>query len=215
MRVLALTVGLLTLALVWAGPLPERAQVSFAAHMLMHMGVVAVAAPLIAVGFAGTRWDALHRLPPVAAALPAALFELLVVWGWHAPALHDAARSSTDLRVLEQGSFLVAGLVVWLASIGAPARAGAGVVCLLLTSMHMTLLGSLLALAPRPLYACSQLCAAGATRTPLEDQSLGGVVMLTVGGLVYLVGGLAVMAGLLRERLATPASPGLHTGRAR
>ena len=61
--------------------------------------------------------------------------------------------------------------------------------------MHMTLLGALLALTPRPLYAH-----AGGSRglTPLEDQHLGGAIMLLVGGLSYLAGGLWLTAGLLR-----------------
>ena len=42
-----LAAGLLLLALLWFGPLPERARGSFAAHMVMHMGVVAVAARLL------------------------------------------------------------------------------------------------------------------------------------------------------------------------
>jgi len=210
MRVLALGLGLLLLAMLWVGPLPAQAEVSFTAHMVMHMGVVAVAAPLLAFGLVGTRADPLRGLSPAMVALPAALFELVVVWGWHAPAAHDAVRLSKPLLVLEQGSFLAAGLAVWLAAlapvgrVGAAGR-GAGVLCLLLTSMHMTLLGALLALAPRVLYQCLQLCAANTERTPLEDQSLGGVVMLAVGGVSYLIGGLAVMAPLLRERLPSAA----------
>ena len=58
--------------------------------------------------------------------------------------------------------------------------------------MHMTLLGALLALTPRPLYAHS-------TEAALEHQHLGGVIMLLVGGIVYLAGGLWLTAGLLRD----------------
>lgn len=210
MRPLALCLGLLLLAVLWLGPLPAQAELSFAAHMVMHMGVVAVAAPLLAMALARSRLNPLNRLPPAVVALPAALFELVVVWGWHAPAAHDAARLSTALLVLEQGMFLLAGLVVWLAALApeshaSPVRRGAGVLCLMVTSMHMTLLGALLALAPRVLYQCLELCAASLERTPLEDQSLGGVVMLAVGGVSYLIGGLAVMAPLLRERPVSDA----------
>ena len=38
------------LAAAWLGPLPDLARHSFAAHMTMHMAVVAVAAPLLALG---------------------------------------------------------------------------------------------------------------------------------------------------------------------
>jgi putative membrane protein len=75
-------------------------------------------------------------------------------------------------------------------------RTAAGIVGLLLTAMHMTLLGALLALAPRPLYAHLE----GVSRlTPLEDQHLGGAIMLLTGGVAYLAGGLWLTAGLLRR----------------
>jgi putative membrane protein len=126
--------------------------------------------------------------------LAASLLEFLAVWGWHLPGPHEAARAAFPFLVLEQGSFLLTGLLVWLSCLGAEGeRRGGGIVALLLTSMHMTLLGALLTLAPRPLYnheACLGL-------TVLEDQSLGGVVMLLVGGAVYLTGGLVLAARLL------------------
>jgi cytochrome c oxidase assembly factor CtaG len=36
--------------------------------------------------------------------------------------------------------------------------------------------------------------------TPSQDQQLGGAIMLAVGGLVYLLGALALTAGLLKTR---------------
>ena len=204
MRRASLAVGLLTLAAAWAGPLPSLAPRSFAAHMAMHMAVVAIAAPLIAIGVAGRRFDPVCRVPAMFAPIPASLVELAVVWAWHAPALHHAARHGSAIFVLEQGSFLAAGLLVWLSVFGGKARwranrAAAGVVALLLTSMHMTLLGALLALAPRPLYLHQATLEA---LTPIQDQHLGGAIMLLVGGLSFLLGGLWLTAGLLRHHLA-------------
>jgi putative membrane protein len=180
--------------------------------MVMHMGVVAVAAPLLALGLAGTRCDPLRRLSPAALAMPVTVFELLVVWGWHAPAAHEAARHTVSLLILEQGSFLFAGLLLWLTALAPLHRAGvagrgAGVLSLFLTSMHMTLLGSLLALAPRLLYHPLPLSAVNLARTPLEDQALGGLIMLAVGGAAYLLGAIVVLAPLLRERLSADSDP--------
>ena len=53
MKRLALVTGIVLLAAIWAGPLLDAWRDSFAAHMLAHMGVVAIAAPLIAVGVVG------------------------------------------------------------------------------------------------------------------------------------------------------------------
>ena len=64
------------------------------------------------------------------------------------------------------------------------------------------MLGALLALTPRPLYAH----AAGSGLTPLADQQLGGAIMLLVGGVSYLSGGLWLTAGLLRRTAPQPRS---------
>ena len=200
MRRILLILGLLALAVVWLGPLPQLARHAFFAHMTMHMGVVALAAPLIALGVSGGKFDLVRRAPVLFAAIPASIVELIVVWAWHAPALHHAARHHTSVLIAEQGMFLVTGLFLWLSAFGgdqrlAAQRRAAGIVGLLLTSMHMTLLGALLALTPRPLYAHAQ---GFGGLTALEDQHLGGAIMLIGGGASYLAGGLWLMFSLMR-----------------
>lgn len=207
-RAALLAAGLATLAFAWA-PGGDHLLLGhgFAAHMVRHMAVVAVAAPLIALGVSGTRADLSARAPLLFAAVPASLVELAVVWGWHAPAAHDLARASAVAFFAEQGSFLLAGLWLWLACFGHGAagrarRAGEGALAMLLTSIHMTLLGALLSMSVRPLYAAHH----GAD--PLTDQHAGGIVMLLVGGAVYLAGGVALAARLLRgDGTAAAGSP--------
>lgn len=74
-----------------------------------------------------------------------------------------------------------------------------GAMALFFTSMHMTLLGSLLGLSPRPLYAGHHGGDGWLGLSPLADQQVGGVIMLAIGGVVYLVGGLMLMARVLRR----------------
>lgn len=200
MRLLLLILGLLTLASAWLGPLPRLAEHAFFAHMTMHMAVVAVAAPFLALAVAGTSVDPVRNWSALFPPIPLSVVELVVVWAFHAPALHHAARHGIGGLVLEQGAFLLCGLLVWLSAFGGTPqqrrdRAGAGVIALLLTSMHMTLLGALLALTPRPLYAHGGHLQ---SLTSLEDQHLGGAIMLIVGGVSYLAGGLWLTAGLVR-----------------
>lgn len=217
----ALAAGVAVLAAAWLGPLPALAQQWFTAHMGMHLAVVAVAAPLLAIGLAGTRADPVPRAPWLFAPMLASAIEFMVVWAWHAPALHHAARDATWVRALEQGSFLAVGLLLWLSALGGCGpgalgpqrrnRAAAGVGGLLLTSMHMTLLGVLLAAAARPLYVHTDPAghagemARTAAMSALHDQHVGGVLMLAVGGTVYLAGALVLLAGLLRDRAPVAA----------
>jgi putative membrane protein len=167
----------------------------------MHMAVVAISAPFIAIGIAGRSVDPVRRWPGLFSPVPLSIVELIVVWAWHAPALHHAARHTPAGFAAEQGMFLIVALAVWLSAFGGNAkareRAGAGTVALLLTSMHMTLLGALLALAPRPLYAHHEGFGA---LTPLADQQLGGAIMILAGGASYLIGGLWLSNGLCRQK---------------
>lgn len=203
-RALFLIAGLVALAALWAGPLPGLAPARFSAHMAMHMGVVALAAPLIALGLAGGHFDPSRRYPAMFNPVAASIFELAAVWGWHAPALHHAARHATGVLVVEQATFLAAGLWLWLAAFGAGRgsrleRAWIGVAGLLFTSIHMTLLGAIFVLTPRALYA------AVTTPEALWEQHLGGGIMLLAGGVSYLAGGLwLALQGLAgrEERLA-------------
>lgn len=206
MRRLLFITGCMVLGALWLGPLPGLAASSFSAHMLMHMSVVAIAAPLLTLGVAGGIYDPVMWRPSWFAAVPASFFELGVVWVWHTPALHHAARTSTLPLVAEQASFLIAGLVLWFAVYGGDSaarrtRAGAGVVALVLTSVHMTLLGALLTLATRALYSHSN---PRFGLTALQDQHLGGAIMLLGGGVIYLLAGLQLMSALLQPRAVGP-----------
>lgn len=178
----------------------------FTAHMLLHMAMVAVVPPLLVAALAGGRFDPASRWPASWWAAPwwpllASAIEFLLVWGWHLPGAHLAARNHPGAMLFEQAVFLGAGLLLWLAAFGGHptrARAAAGILALLLTATHMTLLGVLLATAPRVLYphaADAAAIAAGA----LRDQQMGGVLMLALGGAAYLLGALALLRRVLRH----------------
>jgi putative membrane protein len=196
-RQVCLGLGGLVLALAWAHLGGASGHQPFTAYMAAHMAVVAIAAPLLAVGVAGGRWDPVGRWPRGFPPLGASLLELIVVWAWHTPALHMLARQHTWALVLEQASFLTAGLYLWMSVLGGTAqqRRGVGIVALLLTAMHMTLLGALLALAPRPLYEAAHTVPG---LSAADDQHLGGAVMLILGAAAYLLAGVWLSWGLVR-----------------
>lgn len=168
----------------------------FTGHMVLHLFNVAVVAPVASLALHGYRWC------PTPAPLLAAFAEFVVVWAWHAPAAHAFARSGLSGFLLEQASFVAFALLLWAAVADAVARRDPGaiaqsVVALLLTSMHMTLLGTVLALASGNPYR-ADLCGSAATGLgPIADLQLGGALMLAVAASVYLVAALRIARRLL------------------
>lgn len=210
MKTFCLLAGLILLAMLWGLVLPLADRSSFTVHMVVHMGVVAGGAPLVALGLSGSRFDVTagrHWITPVLASI----VELFAVWGWHLPALRALSESSIVFTVIEQASFFVAGVILWLSCLGGAAvgreeRRLAGTFGLIFTSMHMTLFGALLSLSPRPLYGAGEVSCFGIPLTAIADQQAGGVVMLLVGAIVYLAGGVALLSRSLGE--GTPNETG-------
>ncbi len=166
----------LLFALPWDAWLGE-----FAAHMLRHIALVALVAPLLALAMPA-RWNGFA--PP---ALAGATVEFLVVWGWHLPAPHLAADGSAMIEAAQYLSFAIVGLAVWWGAFAAQS-ALVGAAGLFLTSMHMTLLGAIL------IFAGRVICDNGMT---LADQHLGAMIMLAIGTPAYLLGGLVLAARAL------------------
>lgn len=194
-RVIALA-GAAILLLAWAGPLPGLVPGSFAAHMMLHMAVVGIGVPVLAFGLAPMLVRRGPMLLPTVLPIAASLVDLVVVWLWHMPVLHHASRTDLAVLVLEQASFAAVALLVWLVAFSGPALSGA--LTLFFTSMHMTLLGALLSLAPRSIYA-GHSASGWLGLDALADQQAGGAIMLAIGGVVYLGGGLVLAARVLRR----------------
>lgn len=197
---LCLGAGVVVLAVVWLGPLAAASHVAFSAHMLLHLAVMLVGAPLLA-GFVGP------RLPgPAGFAeamgwyLPAGAVEMLTVLGWHIPLLHDAAARSPPIFAVEQLNFLVAAGALWTCLFTArrPGAALAAAVVAALTFSHMSMFGLLLALVPHLIYDPS-FCQGWAGLDRLDDQHLGGALMAG-GGLVYLAVAVALFGRAIGGR---------------
>jgi putative membrane protein len=191
--------GALILGLLWLGPLADASRRSFTAHMVLHLGVVAVAAPILSFGLLAALPRMQRLRSPLLLGLAVSFAEMAVVWGWHLPDLHGAASFYDGVFAIQQASFLVAGLGLWLVSFADRSRAvsGAGVLAMLLTFMHMSMLGTALAISPGLLYAPS-VCQGVLGLGPLDDQRLGGVLMASAGGLPYLTGAIALAIRVMK-----------------
>jgi putative membrane protein len=223
-QVAAFAAGLAAAAVALVSPLDGAAASLFTAHMVQHLLLMMVVAPLLAAGrplvvlgaalpVAGRR-----RLRRVAARRPAAaLFHpvavwalgTVVLWGWHLPALYDAAVRNDAVHAVEHLSLVGVAAVLWAAVLDRgprPLAAPAAVGLLFATMLQSSGLGAVLTLAGSPLYDVHRATTSAWGLTPLEDQQLAGALMWVPPGVVYL----GVMAGLLVRWLGsldTPPAP--------
>jgi cytochrome c oxidase assembly factor CtaG len=227
-RALVCATGFAALGTALISPLDAAADVSFALHMAQHMLLIVVAAPLIALANGGVAM--LSALPgrlrvPLGRAVASPglrrlriwLFAVpvttavhgVVVWLWHAPALYEAALADPLVHYLEHLTMFGTAVLFWWSVTTAwwrtPLGHGAGVGALFLTMVHSGLLGILITLASLPLYPSYAAAAPFASLSPLEDQQVAGIVMLS-GGFAYLAAGLALLALWLTPALRDPAS---------
>jgi putative membrane protein len=213
--------GWLALVIALVSPLHAWGSVLFSAHMTQHEVLMLVAAPLLVLGrpviaflwALPLRWSrAIGNLGKVALVnrvwrtltipLVAWLLHAIALWTWHIPLLFESVLHSELAHTLQHLSFLLSALLFWWALIHGPQGAmgyGAAVLYVFTTSIHSGALGALLTIAGTVWYPSYVGLTSSWGLTPLEDQQLGGLIMWIPAGLVYVVAGLALFAGWLRE----------------
>jgi putative membrane protein len=213
--------GWLALLVALVSPLHPWGEVLFSAHMTQHEVLMLVAAPLLVLGrplvpflwalplgwrqtlgeagkrrFAKVVWRWLTN-PLVAWAIHA-----VALWVWHAPLLFQAALESDLIHTLQHVSFLGSALLFWWALIHGRKGLmgyGAAVLYVFTTSAHSGVLGALITFARRVWYPAYNETTVSWGLTPLEDQQLGGLIMWVPAATVYVIAGLALMVGWMRE----------------
>jgi len=213
--------GWLTLVVALLTPIHALGEALFAAHMVQHELIMAIAAPLLVLGRPvipllwalpmhwRRRLGAFTATPAVRSTwrtitrpLPAFLIHGIAIWGWHVPALYQASLASGFIHALQHASFLGTALLFWWAVIhprDLRAGYGAAVFYLFATAMHSGGLGALLTFAARPWYQAYAATTAAWGLTPLEDQQLAGLIMWIPSGLSYLTAALALLALWMKE----------------
>jgi len=182
-------------AAAWLGPLPALALERFAAQAALHVVLVSLAAPLLAACIAGSPLDPVRRWAHGFSPLGLSLLQAGVAWAWHTPAAQLAARAETGLW-LQQGTLLLAAVLLWVSVLGGDRttryeRVGAGIIALLMTSVHMTLLGGSLLIATSP-YFGADLAAS------FDDRRLGALLILAGAAVIYAIAGVLLLTWLLK-----------------
>ncbi|CCD94274.1 Membrane protein-like protein precursor [Bradyrhizobium sp. ORS 375] len=195
--------GWLTLAATLTSPLHWLGEHLFTFHMIEHEILMAISAPLIVASRPlGTMLWALPRgvrrwsgrtlnLPMLRSAWSwlvrggnATLLHGVAIWVWHVPVLFDAAVDQVALHRLQHLSFFGTAVLFWWAVLWR-SQAGAAAWHVVITMLHTSVLGALMALAPRVLYSAQTASSAAWGLTPLEDQQLAGLIMWVPAGTIY------------------------------
>jgi putative membrane protein len=214
---LAFVAGWLTLLGTLVSPLHWLGEHLFTFHMIEHEILMAISAPLLVLARPIGIW--LWSLPHVyriragrflrrpilvdgwqwlRSGRNATLFHGVAIWAWHAPILFDAAVTNIILHRLQHLSFLLTAIVFWW-SVLRNTNAGLAAWHLFITMLHTSVLGALMALAPRVLYEAQTATAAAWGLTPLEDQQLAGIIMWVPAGTVYAGAALAMLTIWIRQ----------------
>jgi putative membrane protein len=210
--------GVLLLFLTLVSPLDVLADdYLFSAHMLQHLLLVLVVAPLLLLGLPSEWIQRLLKWKP-AARIEGYLGQPLVAWIigvgtlylWHIPMFYNAALRDENIHLLQHLSFLISATIFWwpvilplqekrrLSPLGA-------MLYLFFGAAANTILGIILTFAPVGLYPAYlnpedaygilPLIRNGLGIVPQTDQQLGGLLMWIPGGLIYLTAILTVFAG--------------------
>jgi putative membrane protein len=180
----------------WVSPLCALGVALFSARVAQHMIVMLLAAPLMAWG-----WPARGNAGGEPRLALAAWLSLTAAsWFWHAPAPYRATFESDAVYWAMQTSLLASAVAVWRVLFGPVARIAATSTLALATCLQMSALGALLVFAPTPLFAPHFATTAAFGLSPLEDQQLGALLLWIPGCAVFLLAGLAPVAGLLEAQ---------------
>jgi cytochrome c oxidase assembly factor CtaG len=220
-REIAFYAGLVVVALAVMSPLHALAETLLSAHMVQHVVLIVVAAPLLAYARPGLpimlglpaplqgplRADSVLRVSRIirrAVANAPAVWVLgaAALWVWHLPGPYDWALRNEVGHRLEHFSFAATALLFWAVVVprrGRITRHASAIALTFATGLQSAALGAILAFASRPLYPTHADRAVAWGLSPLTDQQLAGVIMWVPMGALYIAIIAALFLGWMRE----------------
>jgi cytochrome c oxidase assembly factor CtaG len=228
MRTAAFFAGLATIAVALMSGIARYDTTLFSLHMVQHLLLMLVAAPLLALSAPVTQvlraaspgirqgWliPVLHSRPVEALGHPvvAALTFAVVVWGSHFTGLFELALQDQGIHELEHVAYLAAAILFWWPVIAAdPARRRMAfpvrALYLLVQVPVNSFLGMAFVFAPAPLYAHYAALGSPYGINALADQQTAGGIMWLAGDVVFIAGILGILAAWMRhEQRDEPAA---------
>ena len=188
-------------------------------HMVQHVALVAVAAPLLVLGnpmgtlpwalsprwrrdvaSLGGRLSSGHTSHYAAFAVAALGLHTAALWAWHLPGPYEAALRSEPVHALEHASLFATALFFWWVVAGSRRHAlyGPGVLVTFAAALQGSALGALMTLASSPWYPSYAAAPSSGGLTALEDQQVAGVVMWGPCGAIYALAAVLLFAAWIR-----------------
>jgi cytochrome c oxidase assembly factor CtaG len=235
-RAIAFWLGLLSILVALQSPIEMYARQLFWVHMVQHLLLMVVAAPLLALASPWTRmWRALPLRLRRGVAKPVFLHPRLAflrtvyeqvsrpgvvwvvaaanLWMWHVPQLYDLTLRNHLVHHLEHGLFLGLGLAFWAQVFDQhPFRSPLGTLAragyVFFATIQSWALAAILSFAASPFYAYALLPSRPGGISALTDQQLGGGMMWVPGAITYSI----VFVALLFQWLADEDSRASEVG---
>jgi putative copper resistance protein D len=225
-RIAAFLGGILALEVALASGIERYDATLFSVHMVQHMLLTLVAAPLLVLGapitlllrvaspVARRRWilPVLHSRVVRVVSHPIVTWSVftVVMWASHLSPLFDAALESEPLHRLEHVVYLGAAMLFWWPVVGAdpsPHRMSypARILYLFLQMPQSTFLALTIFNGAAPLYAHYVTTGRPWGPSPLVDQQAAGAIMWVWGDLTFLVAILLVVGAWMRAEEAKTA----------
>jgi cytochrome c oxidase assembly factor CtaG len=231
--------GLVAVWIAMGSPLAACDEQLLSFHMVQHLLLTLVAAPLLLLG--APAMPLLHGLPggvrahglapmlrwtPVRAAgrilrQPAACWTvaMLVFLAWHVPAIFELGRRSLPWHALEHASFLASGLLFWWPVIQPwPSVAAwprwAVPLYLFLATLPCDGLSAFLAFSDRVVYPAYRSAQRHLGLSALQDQEYAGALMWLCVTIAYVVPAALITISVLSPNGEHPSGPSQDTVRA-
>jgi putative copper resistance protein D len=219
-RSAAFAAGLASIAIALLSGVDRYDTTLFSIHMVQHLLLTLVAAPLVALAAPITTLlrvaspnarrnvllPILHSRVAKILGFPVVSWLVFagVMWGTHFSPIFDRSLEDPLIHDLEHGLYLAAGLLFWWPAVGLdpspwriphPVRA----IYVFLQMPQNTFLAVAILYAPEPLYPHYATLVRGWGPTALQDQQLAGAAMWLGGDVLFLIAMGLIVAGWMRR----------------
>ncbi len=200
----ALAAGVFVVWVVIGSPLSTLDHELLTFHMVQHLLLMTIAAPLILLGSPGLlRSPAVRRIGSwITHPVLCWLAGTAVVVAWHVPPAHELGMSLPSWHLVQQATFLAGGLLFWWPVMNSGSISGKwdrsfAPVYLFLATLPCDALSAFLAFCGRVVYPSHHSGHPHFGLTPLQDQECAGALMWFWVTIAYLIPAVVITVRML------------------